>query len=459
MLAVNPFALVDDVPFVSIFAPGPSSGATSSREVSPADPNQSILPHEHLRKWTNSHPINNIIGNPSRPVSTRKQLSTNALWCFYNSVLSKVKPKNFKSAFIEDCWFEAMQEEIREFDRLQNKARSVAKGYNQEEGINFKESFASVVRLKAIRIFIVNAANKNMIAYQIDVKTAFLNGELKEELYVSQPQGFRIPDHPHHVYLLKKALYGLKQAHGAWYDTLSKFLLAKGFSKGLQISQSPGGIFLNQAKYANEILKKFGLDKCDPVDTPMMEQTKLDEDYSGIPVDQTCYRSMIESLMYLTASMPDLVFVVCMCARYQSKPTIKHLEAVKWVFWYLQGTINMGIWYLKDTDMALTIYADANHAGCQDAHRSTSGSAQFLGDKLILWMRSQLTDYGFAYKHIPLYYDNKSVIAIYCNNVQHSRSKHINIRHHFIREQVEKGVIELYFVRTEYQLADIFTKA
>ncbi|GJY93908.1 hypothetical protein Tco_0509690 [Tanacetum coccineum] len=178
---------------------------------------------------------------------------------------------------------------------------------------------------------------------------------------------------------------------------------------------------------------------------------------------------MIGSLMYLTASRPDLVFVVCMCARYQSKPTKKHLEAVKRVFRYLQGTINMGLWYPKDTAMALTAYADADHAGCQDTRRSTSGSAQFLGDKLvswssnkqtstsisstkaeyiamsgcctqILWMWSQLSDYGFAYNHIPLYCDNKSAIALCCNNVQHSRSKHIDIRHHFIREQVEKGV-------------------
>ncbi|GJZ96209.1 retrovirus-related pol polyprotein from transposon TNT 1-94 [Tanacetum coccineum] len=260
------------------------------------------------------------------------------------------------------------------------------------------------------------------------------------------------------------------------------------FFLGLQISQNPRGIFINQSKYANEILKKFDLHKSDPVDTPMVERTKLDEDLSGTPVDQTKYRSMIGSLMYLTASRPDLVFVVCMCARYQSRPTKKHLEAVKRVFRYLQGTINMGLWYPKDTAMALTAYADADHAGCQDTRRSTSGSAQFLGDKLvswsskkqtstsissteaeyiamsgccaqILWMRSQLSDYGFAYNRIPLYCDNKSAIALCCNNVQHSRSKHIDIRHHFIREQVEKGVVELYFVRTEYQLADIFTKA
>ncbi|GKF52272.1 retrovirus-related pol polyprotein from transposon TNT 1-94, partial [Tanacetum coccineum] len=175
--------------------------------------------------------------NPSRPVSTRKQLATDALWCFYNSVLSKVEPKNFQSAVTKDCWFQAMQDEIHEIDRLdvkldeygdvlKNKARLVAKGYRQEEGLDFEESFAPVARLKAIRIFLANAASKNMIVYQMDVKTAFLNGELKEEVYVSQPKGFIDPDRPHHVYRLEKALYGLKQAPRAWYDTLSMFLLA-----------------------------------------------------------------------------------------------------------------------------------------------------------------------------------------------------------------------------------------
>ncbi|GJS19383.1 hypothetical protein Tco_0448015 [Tanacetum coccineum] len=197
---------------------------------------------------------------------------------------------------------------------------------------------------------------------------------------------------------------------------------------------------------------------------------------------------MVGSLMYITASRPDLVFVVCMCARYQAKPTKKHLEAIKRVFRYLRGTIHMGLWYPKDNAMALTAYADADHAGCQDTRRSTSGSAQFLGEKLvswsskkqrstaistteaeyiamsgccaqILWMRSQLKDYGFEFNKIPLYCDNKSAIALCCNNVQHSRSKHIDIRHHFIREQVENRVVELYFVETNYQLADILTKA
>nr|GEY61690.1 hypothetical protein [Tanacetum cinerariifolium] len=213
----------------------------------------------------------------------------------------------------------------------------------------------------------------------MDVKTSFLNGELKEEVYVSQPEGFVDPDHPHHVYRLKKALYGLKQAPRAWYDTLSKFLLAKGFSKGVV---DPTLFIWRTGKHIPHVqIYKLGLNKCDLIDTPMMKRSKLDEDHSGIPVDQTYYRSMIGSQMYLTASRPNLVFVVCMCARYQSNPTKKHLEAVKRVFRYLKGTINMGLWYPKDTAMAPTAYADVDHAGCQDTHRSTLGSAQFLGDK------------------------------------------------------------------------------
>nr|GEV98207.1 retrovirus-related Pol polyprotein from transposon TNT 1-94 [Tanacetum cinerariifolium] len=346
---------------------------------------------------------------------------------------------------------------------------------------------------------------RNMTIYQMDVKTVFLNGELKEEVY---PKGFVDPDHPTHVYRLKKALYGLKQAPRAWYDTLLIFLMDNNFSKGavdptlftqktgkhillvqiyvddiifastdptacdmfsneislkfqmsmmgqmsfflgLQVSQSLGGIFINHSKFALEILKKFRMDSCDSVDTPIVDRLKLDKDPFGIPVDQTLFRSMVGSLMYLIANRPDLVFVVCMCARYQASPTKKHLEALKRVFWYLKGTINWGLWYSKDTAMALTAYADVDHAGCQDTQISTSRSAQFLGDKLvswsskkqkstaistteveyiamsgccaqILWMRSQLTDYCFDFNKILLYCDNRSAIALCCNNVQHS---------------------------------------
>ncbi|GJW95828.1 retrovirus-related pol polyprotein from transposon TNT 1-94 [Tanacetum coccineum] len=296
---------------------------------------------------------------------------------------------------------------------------------------------------------------------------------------------------PTHVYKLKKALCGLKQAPRAWYDMLLIFLLSQKFSKGavdptlftkkegkdilmfkmsmmgkmsfflgLQISQSLKGIFINQTKYALEILKKYGMDSSHSIDTPMVDGTKLDEDLQGKTVDPTHYHGMIGSLMYLTSSRPDLVFVVCMCARYQARPTEKHLHAVKRIFCYLRGTINMSLWYSKDTSIALAAYVDADHAGCQDTRRSTSGKYIALSRPCaqILWMRSQLTDYGFEFNKIPLYCDNKSAITLCCNNVQHSRSKNFDVRYNFIKEQVKNDMVEIYFVRTEYQLANIFTK-
>ncbi|GJX47821.1 retrovirus-related pol polyprotein from transposon TNT 1-94 [Tanacetum coccineum] len=283
---------------------------------------------------------------------------------------------------------------------LKSKARLVARGYRQEEGINFEESFAHVARLEVVQIFLAFATYMHMIVYQMDVKTAFLNGILREEVYVSQPGGFVDPDNPNHVYILKKALYGLKQAPRAWYDLLSSFLLFQGFSKGtvdptlfisrkgkdiLLISQSPRGIFLNQSKYALESLKKYIMESCDLVDTPMVEKSKLDENTQGKAIDLTHYRGMVGTLMYLTSSRPDMVYAVCMCARYQARPTEKHLHAVKRIFRYLRGTVNQGLWYSKDSAIALTAFADADHAGCQDTRRSTSGSMQLLGDRLVSW--------------------------------------------------------------------------
>nr|GEY69943.1 retrovirus-related Pol polyprotein from transposon TNT 1-94 [Tanacetum cinerariifolium] len=327
---------------------------------------------------------------------------------------------------------------------IRKKARLVAKGYAQEEGTDFEESFAPVTRLEAVWIFIAYAAHKSFLIYQMDVKMEFLNGPLKEVVYVAQPGRFVNPDHPEKVYRLRKALYGLKQAPRAWYDELSKFLTSKGFTKGtidptlftrryeedilfvqiyvddiifrstnpkfskrfeklmhsrfemslmgeikffleLEIHKSPHGIFINQAKYALEILHKHGMEKEQSIGTPMAKKPKLDADLSGNPIDQTDYRSKIGSLMYLRSSRPDIVQAVCYCARYQSRPTEKHLKEVKRIFRYLRGTINMGL--------------------CQPE-------------------QSHETPY------------NTLVPSIY-----------------------EKGIIELYFVRTEYQLADMFTKA
>ncbi|GKB89706.1 retrotransposon protein, putative, ty1-copia subclass [Tanacetum coccineum] len=356
----------------------------------------------------------NIIGELERPVSTRLQLHEQALFCYYDAFFSSVKPKNYKDALTQACKIEAMQEELNKFKRLKvwelvprpdkvmiitlkwiykveldelggilkNKARLVARGYRKEEGIDFEESFAPVARLDAIRIFLVFAAHMNMIVYQMDVKTTFLNGILRKEVYVSQPDGFVDKDNPNHVYKLKKALYGLKQALHAWTTD----------------SQSPRGIFLNQSKYALESLKKYDMEYSDPVDTPMVEKSKLDEDTQGKVVDPTHYHGMVGTLMYLITSRPDLTFVVCICAR--------------------------GLWYPKDSSIALTAYVYADHAGCQDTRRCDiwNTEAEYIALSgccaQVLWMRSQLTDYGLRFNKILIHYDNKSAIALCCNNVQ-----------------------------------------
>nr|GEX92738.1 retrovirus-related Pol polyprotein from transposon TNT 1-94 [Tanacetum cinerariifolium] len=381
---------------------------------------------------------------------------------------------------------------------IRNKSRLVVRGYRQEEGLDFEESFAPVARMEAIRIFLAYDAHKSFTVFQMNVKTAFLHGSLKENVYVCQPKGFIDADHPSYVYKLKKALYGLKQAPRAWYTRLFSDLMKSRFEMsmmgemtfflGLQVNQSPCGIFINQSKYVLEILKKYGMESCDPVGTPMEIKDKLDLDLNGTLVDATKYSSMIGALMYLTSNRPDIVHSTCLCARYQAKPTEKHLKEVKRIFRYLWGTVNMGLWYTKDSGFELTGFSDADYAGCKDSFKSTFGGAQFLGKKLvscslkkqdctvlstteaeyvslsaccaqILWMRTQLTDYGFNFTKIPICCDSKSAIAISCNPVQHSRTKHIAVRYHFIKEHVEKGTIELYFVKTDYQLADIFTKA
>ncbi|GJT26983.1 putative ribonuclease H-like domain-containing protein [Tanacetum coccineum] len=457
-------AQFDDDEFINIFStPVQEQGETSSRHVDSSNMHTFYQHHPSAQRWTKDHPLEQVIGNPSQSVRTRRQLETDGEMCMFALTVSRTEPKNIKEAMADSAWIESMQEELHQFDRLdvwelvdrplcknvinlkwlwknkrdeentviRNKSRLVAKGYAQKEGIDFEESFAPVARLEAVRLFIAYAAHKSFTVYQMDVKIAFLYGPLKEEVYVNQPDGFVDPYHPDKVYRLKKALYGLKQAPRAWYDELSNFLVSEGFSKGsidptmfitkhgedillvqiyvddiifgstnpklskrfgklmhskfdmsmmgelkfflgIQIHQSPRGIFINQAKYAQEILKKHGMTSCDSIGTPMATK-HLDADLSGTPVDQTKYRSMVGALMYLTASRPDIVHATCYCARYQAKPTEKHLTAVKRIFWYLKDSINMGLWYPKDTGFELTAFSDSDHAGCLDSRKSTSG--------------------------------------------------------------------------------------
>nr|GEV99064.1 retrovirus-related Pol polyprotein from transposon TNT 1-94 [Tanacetum cinerariifolium] len=369
-------------------APSPSNSQTSLETQSPVISNNVEEENHHLDvahmnndpffgisipENTKDLPLDNIIGELKRPISTRLQFYEKALFCYYDAFLSSVEPKTYKDALTQACWIKAMQEELNEFKRikvweivprpdkvmvitlkwiykvkldelggiLKNKARLVASGYRQEEGIDFEESFALVARLDAIRIFLAFVAHMNMIFYQMNIKTAFLNAILREEVYVSQLDGFVDKDNLNHVYKLKKALYGLKQAPRTWYDLLSKFLLSQEFSKG---TVDPTLFIRIQRK---DILLK----------------SKLNEDPQGKAGDPTHYRGMVGTLMYLTTSRLDLAFAVCMCARYQAKPTEKHLHAVKRIFKYLKGTVNRKLWYLKDSSIALTAYADTDHAG------------------------------------------------------------------------------------------------
>nr|GEW58703.1 retrovirus-related Pol polyprotein from transposon TNT 1-94 [Tanacetum cinerariifolium] len=521
--------------FINIFCtPVQDQGETPSRHVDSSNMHTFYQRYPSEHRWMKDHPLEQVIGNPSQLVRIRRQLESDGEMCMFALTVSQTEPKNIKEAMADSAWIESMHEELYQFDRL-------------DEGVDFEELFAPIAHLEAVRLFIVYVAHKSFTVYQMDVKTAFLYGPLKEEVYVNQPNGFVDPYHPDKVYRLKKALYGLKQAPRAWYDELSNFLISKGFSKssinptlfitkhgedillvqiyvddiifgstnpklskqfeklmhnkfemsmmgelkfflGIQINQSPRGIFINQVKYAQEILIKHGMTSCDSIGTPMATK-HIDSDLSGTPVDQTKYQSMVGALMYLTASRPDILHATCYCARYQAKPTEKHITAVKRIFQYLKDTINMGLWYPKDTGFELTAFSDSDHAGCLDSRKSTSGGIQFLGgDKLVswsskkqdctsmssaeaeyvslsaccaqvLWLRTQLTDYGFHFDKISMYYDSKAAITISCNPVQHSRTKHIDVRYHFIKEKVEKGIVELFFVGTEYQLADMFTKA
>nr|GFA67406.1 hypothetical protein [Tanacetum cinerariifolium] len=283
------------------------------------------------------HPLEQVRGNPSRPVQTRRQLATDSEMCMYALTVSTAELKNIKEAMADSAWIKAMQEELHWFDRLQ-VWELVNKPFGKtEEGIDFKESFAQVARLEVVWIFIAYAAHKSFPIYQMDVKTEFLNGPLKEEVYVAQPDGFVDHDHP------------------------------------------------EKAKYTLEILHKHGMDKGQSIGTPMAIKPKLDADLSGNPVDQTDYHSKIGSLMYLTSSRPDIMQANC-------------------------------------TAMSS---AEAEYVAL-----STS-CAQ------VMWMRIQLPDYGFNYNKIPLYCDSQSAIAISCNPVRHSRTKHIHTRYHFIKERVE----------------------
>jgi hypothetical protein len=430
---------------------------------------------------------------------------------------------------------------------VRNKERLVCKGYAQIEGLDFDETFVPVARLEAIRIFLAYACHKRFKVYQMDVKSSFLNGYLKEEVYMEQPEGFKLSDNPDFVCKLKKSLYGLKQAPRAWYHRLDTYLQDKGFKRGtidnnlyiktegndllivlvyvddiifgchndslvqwfastmesefemsmigelsfflgLQITQRSEGMFLSQEKYLREMLKRFQMEDSKPVGTPMVTGCKLSKDDDSPDVDQSSYRSMIGSLLYITTSRPDIMHVVGMVGRYQSAPKQSHLLAVKRIFRYLKETMNYGLWYPKNQNFQLSVYSDVDWANCMDERKSTSGGAFYLGDSLVawlskkqgstslstteaeyiavatcctqvLWMIQTLADLEVKYTApIPIHCDNTSAISVSKNPVFHSKTKHIPIKYHFLREQVTNQIVQVLYIPTTEQIADIFTK-
>ncbi|GJV58340.1 retrovirus-related pol polyprotein from transposon TNT 1-94 [Tanacetum coccineum] len=386
-----------------------------------------------------------------------------------------------------------------------NKARLVAQGYNRQEGVDYGETYALVARLESIRILLAYACALDFKLFQIDVKSVFLNGFINEEVYVAQPPRFIDFEKPNHVYKLKKALYGLKQAPKAWYDILKAFLIiheykmgmvhnilftkkkssnliivqiyvediifsstcqdmCDEFSKimhdefemsmmselnfflGLQIKQMEDNIFFNQSKYIKEMIKKFSLEDSKPMKTPMSSDTKLTKDEECELVDSTKYRGMIGSLLYLTASRTDIMFSVCLCARFQEAPKTSHLEAVKHIFRYIKGTTHLGLWYPKGADIEIVVYADSDNAGDYVDKKRTSGICTFTGCCLTswfskkqtalaisstkaeyvsaekacqqtLWMKQALIDYDIRLDDVPIMCDNKDVIDLSKNPV------------------------------------------
>ncbi|WVZ80340.1 hypothetical protein U9M48_027825 [Paspalum notatum var. saurae] len=366
----------------------------------------------------------------------------------------------------------------------------------------------------------------------MDVKSAFLNRFIEDEVYVRQPPGFESAQFPDRVYKLRRALYGLKQAPRAWYARLKSFLLKSSrggdtlivqiyvddiifgglshalvssfaeqmsrefemslmgelqFFLGLQIKQGLEGTFVHQAKYTRDILKKFNMGDSKPMTTPMSTNTALDADEDGEAVDQKEFRGMIGSLLYLTATRPDIQFMLCLCARYQASPRTSHRQAVKRIFRYLKFTPELGLWYSLGSSLSLRGFSDADHAGCRIDRKSTSGTCQLLGTSLVswssrkqtsvalstteaeyvaaasccsqlLWMKATLSDFSLKYGKIPLLVDSTSAISVAKNPVLHSRTKHIDVRFHFLRDHYEKGDIDLVHVISANQLADIFTK-
>lgn len=429
-----------------------------------------------------------------------------------------------------------------------HKARLVAKGYSQQWGVDFTEVFAPVARWDTIRTILTLAALRGWNVFQLDVKSAFLHGELSETVFVDQPQGYQKRGEEHKVYRLKNALYGLRQAPRACYNRIGPYFLKEGFEKcpyehtlflksgaktdmliislyvddlifagnneamfsdfkesmkkefdmtdlgrmsyflGVEVVQNSSGIFVSQSKYTKEILERFGMDNSKPVDNPVVPGYKLSKKGDGVEVDANTYKQMVGSLMYLTATRSDLMYAVCLISRYMEKPTDVHLQAAKRILRYLKGTADLGIFYRKNGSDELIAYADSDYASDVDDRKSTSGYVFLLGTGAIswsskkqpvvtlstteveffaaascvcqgVWIRRIIGNLGHSQDGCTtIFCDNTSTIKLSKNPVMHGRSKHIDVRFHFLRELAKDGVIELVYCSTRDQVSDILTK-
>ncbi|GJZ26773.1 putative ribonuclease H-like domain-containing protein [Tanacetum coccineum] len=377
--------------------------------------------------------------------------------CLFACFLSQIEPKKISQALEDKSWVDAMQEELLQF--------KIQKGYRQDEGIDYDEVFSPVARIEAIRIFLAFASYMGFIVYQMDVKSAFLYGTIDEEVYVSQPPGFVDLKFP------KKSRYKRGTIH-----------------KTLFINKDKNNIMLVQDKYVAEILKKFDFASVKTANTPIETQKYLTKDEKAGNVDVHLYRSMIGSLMYLTASRPDIMFAVFACSRFHVTPKTSHLHDVKRIFRYLRGKPKLGLWYLRVSLFDLEAYSDSDYAGAHLNRKSTTGGCQFLGRRLIswqckkqtimatstteaeyvaagnccgqvLWIQNQMLDYGFNFMNTKIYIDNESTICIVKNPVFYSKTKHIEIRNCFIRDAYEKKLILVLKIHTDDNVADLLTKA
>lgn len=427
------------------------------------------------------------------------------------------------------------------------KARLVAKGFSQKFGVDYTEVFAPVARWDTIRMILALAAGRGWDVYQLDVKSAFLHGELTEAVFIEQPRGYEVNGEEDKVYRLKKALYGLKQAPRAWYNKLESYFIKEGFERcpseytlftktlegkciivsvyvddliftgndaamfdrfknsmklefdmsdlgkmkyflGVEVMQTSEGIFINQRKYANEVLERFGMINCNAVKNPMVPCFKAVKDEDGTCIDATIYKQMVGSLMYLTATRPDLAFVVSVISRFMEKPTELHQQMIKRVLRYVKGTIELGIFYKRGGEEKLTAYTDSDYAGDVEDRKSTSGYAFLISSGAVawsskkqpvvtlstteaefiaaaacacqsIWMRKILATLGFeGNKCTDILCDNSSTIKLSKNPVIHGRSKHIDVRFHFLRDLTMEGTVKLEFCGSKHQLADIMTK-